>query len=101
MCSLLGGGGGPVEGDRGALPILPWWGGPMHPVPYHLPLMRGVTGYSCSVLMITVDPGTSSMLLMGPGPLGSFSYLLVLLTRLVFNLHTAYSAVGGTIVIAA
>ncbi len=25
MDSLLGGGGGPVEGGSGALPILPWW----------------------------------------------------------------------------
>jgi hypothetical protein len=50
MGSLLGGGGGPVEGGRGSLPSLPCLGGggeggPMHPVPYHLPLLKGVTGY--------------------------------------------------------
>jgi hypothetical protein len=27
MGSLLGGGGCPVEGGRGSLPSLPWWGG--------------------------------------------------------------------------
>ncbi len=43
-----------------------------------------------------LDPGTSCLLLKGPGPLGSFSYSLVLLTRPVFNPHTAYSDVGGT-----
>jgi hypothetical protein len=35
-------------------------------------------------------------LLVGPGPSGSLYYLLVLMTRLVFNPHTAYSDVGGT-----
>jgi hypothetical protein len=41
-------------------------------------------------------PWNLLLLLMGPRPLGSFSYLLVLLTRLIFNPHTAYSDVGGT-----
>jgi len=48
MGSLLGGGGGPVEGvGVSAQPALVGreGGGPMHPVPYHLPLFRGVTGY--------------------------------------------------------
>jgi hypothetical protein len=101
MGSLLGRGGGPVERGMGALPSLPWWGrggGRAYaPGPYHLPLWKGVTRYTCCVLVIRVDPGTYCMLLMGPGPLGSVSYLLVLLTRLVFNPHTAYSDVGGTL----
>jgi hypothetical protein len=47
--------------------------------------------------MIRVDPGTSCMLLMGPGPPGSVIYFFVLLTGLVFNPHTAYSDVGDTL----
>jgi hypothetical protein len=69
MGSLLGGGGCPVEGGRGALPSLPWWKeGSVLLVPYHLPLWRGVIGYTRSALMIRADPGTSCMLLVGPGP---------------------------------
>jgi hypothetical protein len=61
---------------------------------------EGLQGTSCSLLMIRVGrPWNLLLLLMGPRPLGFFSYLLVLLTRLFFNLHTAYSDVGGTDVV--
>jgi hypothetical protein len=50
-----------------------------------------------SDLMIRVGrPWNLLLMWVGPGPPGSSIYMLVLLTRLFFNPHTAYSDVGGT-----
>ena len=51
--------------------------------------------------MTRVDGPWNFLLLLG-GPWTSrvsFNYLLVLMTRLVLNLHTAYSDVGGTVLL--
>jgi hypothetical protein len=71
MGSLLGGGGGPVEGGRGSLPSLPCLGGGRgggggeggacapSPLSPDSPI-RGYRVLPCSVLMIRVgNPGTS------------------------------------------
>jgi hypothetical protein len=41
-------------------------------------------------------PWNLLLMWMGSGPPGLSIYMLVLLTRLLFNPHTAYSDVGGT-----
>jgi hypothetical protein len=87
MSSLLGGRGCPQEGG----------GGGWHPSPSHLPR---VTRYSLSMLF-PHDQGGWTLELPAVAwwalDLPGFSnYLLVLMTRLVLNLHTAYSDVGGT-----
>ena len=85
VCPACPGGG--VEGERGG------W----HPSPSHLPR---VTRYSLSMLF-PHDQGGWTLELPAVAwwalDLPGFSnYLLVLMTRLVLNLHTAYSDVGGT-----
>ncbi len=45
-----------------------------------------------------VRPWNSLPMWVGPGPPGLSIYILVLLTRLFFNPHTAHSDVGGTYV---
>jgi len=81
----MGGGG---EGEKGG-------SGPQLPVTC---LSRG--GYRVlpwSDLMIRVGrPWNLLLMWVGPGPPGLSIYMLVLLTRLFFNPHTAYSDVGGT-----
>jgi hypothetical protein len=50
-----------------------------------------------SDFMIRVGrPWNLLLLWVGPGPPGLFIYMLVLLARLIFNPHIAYSDVGGT-----
>jgi hypothetical protein len=52
-----------------------------------------------SDLMIRVGrPWNLLLMWVGPGPPRLSIYMLVLLTRLLFNPHTAYSDVGGTII---
>ncbi len=103
MSSLFGGRGCPQEGGGGGLPSLPWWGvegerGGRHPSPSHLPR---VTRYSLSMLFSHDQGGwTLEPPAIAGGPWtsrGFFNYLLVLMTRLVLNLHTAYSDVSGTV----
>jgi hypothetical protein len=43
-------------------------------------------------------PWNLLLMWVGPGPPGLSIYMLVLLTRLFFNPHTAYSDVGATVV---
>jgi hypothetical protein len=101
--SFLGGGVCPVEGGSGSLPRLPWRGGGRG---------KGVSGTQLPVtclswggyrvlpwshLMIRVGrPWNPLLMWVGPGPPGLSKYMLVLLTRLFFNPHTAYPDVGGT-----
>jgi hypothetical protein len=79
------GGGGRVKGVSGTqLPVtcLSWGGYRVLP---------------WSHLMIRVGrPWNPLLMWVGPGPPGLSIYMLVLLTRLFFNPHTAYPDVGGT-----
>ncbi len=67
----------------------------MHPVPCHLPLQREVKGFFHDLMIRVGRPWNLLLLWVGPGPPGLFIYMLVLLTRLIFNPHTGYSDVGG------
>jgi hypothetical protein len=63
----------------------------------HASPVGGYRVLPCSDLMIKVSkPWNLLLLWVGPGPLGLLTYMLVLLTRLIFNPYTAYSDVGGT-----